>query len=93
MTERERILEEARQIISADRNADYGEPEQNFQRIADMWTAYHPGFVTFHPHDVAVMLMLVKVARIATSPDKEDHWVDIAGYSKLVADRLEGMVR
>lgn len=35
-----------------------------------------------------------KVARILNGdPDYADSWVDIAGYAKLVADRLEGVKR
>lgn len=33
-----------------------------------------------------------KIARIINGdPDYADNWVDIAGYAKLVADRLDGM--
>lgn len=31
--------------------------------------------------DVAIMMMLLKVSRLSWSPDKEDHWLDIAGYA------------
>lgn len=35
-----------------------------------------------------------KLARIVNGdPDYADSWVDIAGYAKLVADRLEGTTR
>ena len=35
-----------------------------------------------------------KVARILNGdPNYADSWVDIAGYAKLVADRLEGLIR
>jgi len=43
--------------------------------------------------DVAVMMMLLKISRISWSPQKEDHWVDIAGYAACgaqCADRLPG---
>jgi hypothetical protein len=81
MTERERILDEAKRIISSDRNVEYGEPERNFERISDLWSAYLGEDRVVYAHDVAVMLALVKVARIANSPNKEDHWVDLAGYA------------
>ena len=79
LTERENILLEAKAIVTQDRNTDYGTPEQNFSQIAALWQIYKG--VKFEPHDVAIMLLLLKVARIATSPDKVDHWVDIAGYA------------
>jgi len=37
----------------------------------------------------ALEMILHKVGRIlAGDPDHKDHWVDIAGYATLVADRL-----
>jgi transposase-like protein len=39
-------------------------------------------------------MIAVKVSRILTgNPSHIDSWVDIAGYAKLVADRLQGNVR
>ena len=78
VTGRAAILREAERIVTQDRNVDYDTPENNFHRIAVMWEAYKG--VPFAAHDVAVMQALVKVARIATSPGKEDHWVDLVGY-------------
>jgi len=81
MTDRETILELAKQIVSTDRNVNYGEPERNFEVIADLWTVALRGNYLFSPHEVAMLMMLVKVARISTSPEIQDHWVDIAGYA------------
>lgn len=33
------------------------------------------------PDDVAAMMMLLKIARIATGEPKEDNWIDAAGYA------------
>lgn len=42
----------------------------------------------------ALEMIAHKLARIANGdPDYGDSWVDIAGYAKLVADRLEGVAR
>lgn len=42
----------------------------------------------------AIEMIVHKMARIVNgNPDKVDHWVDIAGYATLVADRLEGNAR
>jgi len=42
----------------------------------------------------ALEMIVHKMARIVNgNPDKVDHWVDIAGYAKLVADRLQGNAR
>lgn len=42
----------------------------------------------------ALEMIAHKLGRIINGdPDYADSWVDIAGYSKLVADRLEGIER
>jgi hypothetical protein len=42
----------------------------------------------------ALEMIVHKIGRIVNgNPDKIDHWVDIAGYAKLVADRLQGVER
>lgn len=76
---RAECLDTANTIVHKDRQTSYGTPENNFGVIADMWTAY-AGY-DFKPHDVAVMMSLLKIARLKTSPDKPDNWVDLAGYA------------
>jgi hypothetical protein len=42
----------------------------------------------------ALDMIFHKIGRIVNGdPDYADSWVDIAGYAKLVADRLQGVVR
>jgi hypothetical protein len=42
----------------------------------------------------AIDMIIHKMGRIINgNPDKVDHWVDVAGYSTLVADRLRGNAR
>lgn len=42
----------------------------------------------------ALHMIAHKIGRILNGdPNYADSWVDIAGYAKLVADRLEGTVR
>lgn len=42
----------------------------------------------------AMDMILHKIGRIVNGdPDYDDSWVDIAGYAKLVADRLQGVER
>lgn len=39
-------------------------------------------------------MILHKIGRIVNGdPDYDDSWVDIAGYAKLVSDRLQGVER
>jgi len=77
---RRKLLEKAISIVCEDRNQQYGWPEDNFARIANLWTAYMGKIVT--PVDVAAMLALLKLARIkATNGQSSDSWVDLAGYA------------
>jgi len=100
-TPRARLLEEAMKIVHHDRNANYGNPEDNFQNIANLWNAYveanakaklgsRDSYIpVFTPADVAIMNMLIKVARLANNPNHHDSAVDIAGYAACLADIQE----
>lgn len=79
MTARRELLEEAAELVDGERNAQYGDPRQDFQRTADMWSAYLG--VPVAPHDVAAMMVMLKCSRIRWSPGKRDSWVDVAGYA------------
>ena len=78
------ILKTAENIVNGDREKQYGKAENNFNTIANLWADYlsvkeEP--TEIEPKDVAAMLALLKIARIATGHAKEDNWVDIAGYA------------
>jgi hypothetical protein len=79
MTARKSILDEAESLINGDRNNSYGPPTQDFERTSIMWSAYLGKVL--QAHDVAAMMCLLKLSRIAWSPSNRDHWVDMAGYA------------
>lgn len=77
---RREILTDAAVCVCSDRNAQYGEPEDNFDVIAAMWSAYLG--IPLHAMDVASMMILFKVGRLATAEKpSRDSYVDIAGYA------------
>lgn len=92
---RAEILEAARSCVCGERELDYGTPENNFETIGRLWSVYlnaaHPEFnqaIPFSgitPKDVAMMMALLKIARIATgvSPDS---FVDLAGYAACAGE-------
>jgi hypothetical protein len=74
------ILATASEYVTIDRATTHGDAEDNFRRIADLWNAYL-GVDDITSIDVAVMLALLKVARIRSNPTHADNWIDIAGYA------------
>jgi len=80
---RDEILERARACVSGEREQDYGSPEQNFKTIALFWSVYlqRLGRGYLEDKDVAAMLALLKIARIASGNAKADNWIDLAGYA------------
>ena len=76
---RSEILDKAKACVVGDREQDYGAVENNFNRIAKFWETYLGYPVT--AKDVAAMLALLKIARIASGHAKDDNWVDLAGYA------------
>ena len=76
---RKSILDAALRCVNGDREQDYGSPEDNFRTIAELWTAYLRRMIS--PVDVAAMLALLKIARIASGHSKADNWIDLAGYA------------
>ena len=75
---RSQILDTAKTYVTKDRTATHGEMEENFSIIAKYWSIHLDIPVT--AIDVAVMMALVKVARIKLNPGHDDNWVDGAGY-------------
>lgn len=83
------ILGEADKVVNQ-RQKSYDQPEDNFQRIADFWTAYAKGKEWEHEFissDVAAMMILLKVARQMWK-HKPDNLIDLAGYAQCW-ERLE----
>lgn len=85
---RKGILDAAEACVCGQREQDYGSPEDNFRTIAELWRQYiqarcvGPGvLVDLVPDDVAAMMVLLKVGRIAGGSFSQDNWVDIAGYA------------
>lgn len=73
-------LREAARLISSERNKQYGPPQENFNRIARLWSVILGIDVT--EEDVAMCMVALKMARYASkSGYQPDTWIDIAGYA------------
>ena len=90
---RQDILDTATKCVCGDREQDYGSPEDNFSTIAAMWEPYlrrkcisKGAGVSVGAEDVAMLLALVKIGRIASGNVKEDNYVDLAGYAACAGE-------
>ena len=87
---RKEILSQAEQCVNGKREQDYGTPEKNFQTIADLWNAYiGERDFKFEPVDVAMMMSLLKIARIKNGGGTGDSFVDLAGYAACGGELAE----
>lgn len=86
---KEHVANEAKRIVSGARRANYGTPENNFERIARFWTAYFTNTgrdVVVTAADVSPMMRLMKEARLCETPDHLDSHVDLVGYTLTGAE-------
>lgn len=82
------VLDEAKEIIYGDREKTYGHPSKNLKAIARMWNSYLTSRLNIESQlnekDVAVLMVLLKGARLANDPSHRDSVVDICGYAALI---------
>lgn len=87
---RAQILNEARGIICSDRNQQYGEPEDNFAVIGELWSQYlrraKDADIDLDGYDVGMLMALFKIGRLETGAPKRDNFVDLAGYVACAAE-------
>lgn len=92
------VLEKARACVCGEREEDYGSPEDSFGCIAELWEAYlraaciaPNAIIRVTPTDVAMMMALLKIARVGTSSigGTADSFVDLAGYAACGAECAE----
>jgi len=80
---REAVLREAIQVITHDRQDQYGNAEDCFADIAALWSVELD--MPISTRQVARMMVLLKCARDKANP-KHDNVVDIAGYAGLMVE-------
>ena len=88
--QRNKVIEDAKNLINNDRAMDYGDAYDNHGRICEGWNIIvrealkTNGYLT--PSHVALMMDWLKTSRLLTNMDKYDSWVDKVGYSALGAE-------
>lgn len=76
---RSEILKQADAIVNGERQQAYGSAENSFALISALWADYLG--IRLSAVDVALMMILLKVAREKGGQGKADNWIDIAGYA------------
>lgn len=80
---RKEILDAAAACVTRDRQNNYGDAEDNFSDIATICNVLFERKLKepLTATDVALFDMAQKLARLKTSPQHIDNWVDMAGYA------------
>lgn len=78
-------LETALELVTGDRAEQHGDMHDTHKIAADLWNAYiGDGVLT--AEDVALMLALIKIARMRYGSENDDNYVDLAGYAAVAAE-------
>ena len=94
------FLAKVSDIVGGQRAIDYGDKTQNHKRIADLWNMWifesrKNNILTcgdgLSAYDVAIMMLLLKVARLMNSPGHTDCHIDIAGYAACMEEISSAM--
>ena len=79
------LLLQAIRCVCGDRDQDYGSPEHSLSAIGRFWSDYirskYGAEVPLTGADASAMMVLFKMARVATGHGKADNWIDAAGYA------------
>lgn len=77
-------LDAAYEAIAGERAASYGDANESFTRVADLWTVTLGQEVT--PAQVVLCMIQLKVSRLLVTPGHVGSWTDVAEYAALGAD-------
>ena len=78
------ILSEATRLVGMDRQKDYGDKVENHDNIARLWSAYLG--IKIEAHDVALMMVLLKMARTKLGKVSKDTYIDMSAYSAIAGE-------
>lgn len=89
--DRRQLAEHVGKLISADRNATHGDPHDQFgtaQEFKRLFNSRNQGSLPTTCQEAAETIM-TKLSRIANGQNIQDHWIDIAGYALIAAEKAE----
>jgi hypothetical protein len=85
---RAEVLRTAEKLITHARAEQHGSMKANFECIGRYWGIHLGREVT--ANDVAIMMALLKVARLKSNPANMDNWIDACGYLALGGELNHG---
>ena len=92
MTKRSEVLMAADKLISRGKEKEYGTPRSSMQCFANLCNQflvgkYPYGEFNLTAADAAMLLAILKVSRIATSPQfSSDNFIDAVGYIAIASE-------
>mgnify|MGYP003135142515 CR=1 FL=1 len=78
------VLNRASVLVQGQREKDYGDKKENHNNIAKLWSAYLDVPIT--AHDVALMMVLLKMARTKLGQVSEDTYIDMSAYGAIAGE-------
>lgn len=84
---RQKVLQNAADLIDGDRARDYGDALEMHRRIAAGWQEILG--VKVSAHEVALCMAWLKISRLVEKPDHQDSYVDAAAYVAIGAELQE----
>tara|TARA_Y100000310_G_scaffold334804_2_gene415384 strand:- start:3128 stop:3433 length:306 start_codon:yes stop_codon:yes gene_type:complete len=84
------ILNKAAEIVGGDRAHWYGDKLTNHENIASLWNAYLRRSKKLkqllEPSDIAILMCLLKIARMISNQTQEDSFIDAAAYAAIAGE-------
>lgn len=88
-----KTLEKALELVSGDRADQNGDKVINHDNIARLWSGYltnkFRANIILNTADVALLMVLLKVARTQHGRFNEDDYTDICGYGGIAGELKE----
>ena len=87
---KENILQQAKELVSNDREGTHGDARQNHEQISEFWNIFLDNklkpMAAITCDDVAVMMALLKISRSTQGKFNVDDYIDAAAYMAIAGD-------
>jgi hypothetical protein len=89
---RQQLAEHVGKLISNERQATHGDPNEQFTRQVELMAVLEAGpswEALSHAHKHALQMITTKLSRVVSGCSIQDSWLDVAGYSLIAAETAE----